>query len=128
MPRPECPAENSAAVEETTFFSKDGINWTPHTIGWSVAGGCAILVCLSTPINLLAYPQASLFTQTLLISLVSVLKHCRCVVLVIAPVALSHLIPRIPNIETIQTLLSNARCTTTSCRVSSSSDLPLEPR
>ena len=45
MPRPECPAENTAAIEETTFFSKDGINWTPHTIGWSIAGGCATLVC-----------------------------------------------------------------------------------
>ncbi|KAF9788384.1 DUF300-domain-containing protein [Thelephora terrestris] len=57
MPRPECPAENAAAFEETTFFNKDGINWTPHTIGWSIAGGCAIL--------------------TLLISIVTVLKHCR---------------------------------------------------
>jgi len=47
MPRPECPAENTVAVEESSFFNADGINWTPHTIGWSVAGGCAVLVCLA---------------------------------------------------------------------------------
>ncbi|KAF9652543.1 DUF300-domain-containing protein [Thelephora ganbajun] len=57
MPRPQCPAEDTAAIEQSSFFNKNGINWTPHTIGWAVAGGCAAL--------------------TLLITLVSVLKHCR---------------------------------------------------
>lgn len=46
MPRPECPAENTVAVEESSFFNADGINWTTHTIGWAIAGGCAALVCL----------------------------------------------------------------------------------
>lgn len=46
MSRPECPAENTAAIEQTSFFNENGINWTPHTIGWSIAGGCAVLVCL----------------------------------------------------------------------------------
>lgn len=89
MPRPDCPAENTAVVEETTFFSKDGINWTPHTIGWSIAGGCAILVCLFQADQSIS--PSSLFTQTLFISLVSVLKHCRSVVLVIPPVVRSAL-------------------------------------
>lgn len=57
MPRPECPAENTVAIEQTTFFDENGINWTPHTIGWSIAGGCAVLVCFLCPINLLAHPH-----------------------------------------------------------------------
>jgi len=57
MPRPECPSENTAALEQTAFFDENGINWTPHTIGWSISGGCAVL--------------------TLLITSVTVFNHCR---------------------------------------------------
>lgn len=110
MPRPECPAENSAALEQTTFFNKDGINWTPHTIGWSIAGGCALLVCLSWPINNLACPH--FLPQTLFISIVSVLKHCRYVFLVIAVVVTLTL-----HTETTRILLNSAKCMTTSCTV-----------
>jgi hypothetical protein len=119
MPRPECPAENTAVVEETTFFSKDGINWTPHTIGWSIAGGCAILVCLSSPINLPAHPHPRSDIAHLPRERHQALQvrctrgYCCCSV---PPDTIMS------NIGTTQNLPNNARCTTTSCTSSNSSD------
>lgn len=58
--------------------------------------------------------------QTLLISLVSVIKHCRCVVLFCCCSVPPDTI--MSNIGTTQILPSNARCTTAPCAPSNSSD------
>ncbi|KAI0690362.1 organic solute transporter Ostalpha-domain-containing protein [Cytidiella melzeri] len=51
-----CPSDNSAAVDQSTFWDSNGIHWDPHRIGWVVAGACA--------------------AATVAISLVNVLQHC----------------------------------------------------
>ncbi|KAF9443865.1 DUF300-domain-containing protein [Macrolepiota fuliginosa MF-IS2] len=52
-----CPLENNVAVDQSKFWDSNGIHWTPHRIGWAIAGGCAAL--------------------TVIVSLFSVLSHCR---------------------------------------------------
>ncbi|OJA11640.1 hypothetical protein AZE42_04761 [Rhizopogon vesiculosus] len=54
---PSCPSENLTAVDQSSFWSSGNLNWDEHRIGWAIAGGCAVL--------------------TVLISIVSVLQHCR---------------------------------------------------
>ncbi|KAF8060857.1 organic solute transporter Ostalpha-domain-containing protein [Lyophyllum atratum] len=57
MPKPECGTDNAPAIDQSTFWDSNGVNWDTHRIGWAIAGGCACL--------------------TLIISLISVLRHCR---------------------------------------------------
>ncbi|KAL5513921.1 hypothetical protein ACEPAG_2682 [Sanghuangporus baumii] len=52
-----CPSDNSQAVDQGSFWSSGGIHWDAHRIGWAISGGCAAL--------------------TVLISIFSVLSHCR---------------------------------------------------
>ncbi|GLB36716.1 putative DUF300-domain-containing protein [Lyophyllum shimeji] len=52
-----CPDENSQYIDQTSFWDSNGVNWDTHRIGWTIAGGCACL--------------------TVIISIVSVLRHCR---------------------------------------------------
>ncbi|KAF9222240.1 DUF300-domain-containing protein [Gyrodon lividus] len=54
---PTCPSQNTQDVDQSSFWSSGNLNWDEHRIGWAIAGGCAAL--------------------TVLISLVSVLQHCR---------------------------------------------------
>ena len=41
---PTCEADNTAAVDQSDFWSSDGIDWDAHRIGWAISGGCAALV------------------------------------------------------------------------------------
>ncbi|KAJ6593951.1 organic solute transporter Ostalpha-domain-containing protein [Mycena capillaripes] len=52
-----CPSDNSADVDQTSFWNSGSLNWDAHRIGWAIAGGCTVV--------------------TVLISFVSVLGHCR---------------------------------------------------
>ncbi|KAJ7497348.1 DUF300-domain-containing protein [Mycena latifolia] len=52
-----CPSDNTSAVDQTSFWSSGSLNWDSHRIGWAIAGGCTVV--------------------TLIISLISVLGHCR---------------------------------------------------
>ncbi|KAG1824861.1 organic solute transporter Ostalpha-domain-containing protein [Suillus subaureus] len=54
---PTCPSDNTIDVDQSSFWSSGNLNWDEHRIGWAIAGGCAML--------------------TVLISMVSVLGHCR---------------------------------------------------
>ncbi|KAG2357983.1 organic solute transporter Ostalpha-domain-containing protein [Suillus spraguei] len=54
---PTCPSDNTAYVDQSSFWNSGNLNWDEHRIGWAIAGGCAVL--------------------TVLISMVSVLWHCR---------------------------------------------------
>ncbi|KAL1736787.1 organic solute transporter Ostalpha-domain-containing protein [Schizophyllum commune] len=54
---PTCEADNTAAVDQSDFWSSDGIDWDAHRIGWAISGGCAAL--------------------TVIISTITVVKHCR---------------------------------------------------
>ncbi|KAH0835606.1 organic solute transporter Ostalpha-domain-containing protein [Lanmaoa asiatica] len=54
---PSCPSANTQAIDQSSFWDSGNLNWDEHRIGWAIAGGCAAL--------------------TLLISLVSILQHCR---------------------------------------------------
>ncbi|KAH7886596.1 organic solute transporter Ostalpha-domain-containing protein [Phlebopus sp. FC_14] len=54
---PTCPSSNSQYVDQSSFWSSGDLDWDAHRIGWAIAGGCAAV--------------------TVLISLVSVLQHCR---------------------------------------------------
>jgi hypothetical protein len=72
-----CPSENTEATDQSSFL--DGTKWDDHKIGWAIAGGCAAVVrCLT---NL---PQCAVLTnmmrrQTVLVTMISVLLHCRYV-------------------------------------------------
>ncbi|KAF6754667.1 organic solute transporter Ostalpha-domain-containing protein, partial [Ephemerocybe angulata] len=50
-------SENQLAIDESKFWDADGIHWSPHRIGWAIAGGCTAL--------------------TVIISVITVLQHCR---------------------------------------------------
>ncbi|KAK7679017.1 hypothetical protein QCA50_017961 [Cerrena zonata] len=50
-----CPSDNQVEIDQSTFFSPDGVDWDAHRIGWVIAGSCA--------------------AATVVISLISVLKH-----------------------------------------------------
>ncbi|KAF9465053.1 DUF300-domain-containing protein [Collybia nuda] len=52
-----CPSDNASAIDQSSFWGPDGVNWDAHRTGWVVAGTCTIV--------------------TLIISFVSVLRHCR---------------------------------------------------
>ncbi|KAI6014358.1 DUF300-domain-containing protein [Pisolithus marmoratus] len=54
---PTCPSSNTQSVDQSSFWDSGNTNWDAHRIGWAIAGGCAAL--------------------TLIISCVSVLRHCR---------------------------------------------------
>ncbi|KAL1748427.1 organic solute transporter Ostalpha-domain-containing protein [Schizophyllum fasciatum] len=54
---PTCEADNTAAVDQSDFWSSDGIDWDAHRVGWAISGGCAAL--------------------TVLISTIVIIKHCR---------------------------------------------------
>jgi len=56
MPVPCSVSENTVATYQSSFWNS-GSSWDAHKIGWTVAGGCTIL--------------------TILISLVTILRHCR---------------------------------------------------
>lgn len=38
-----CPATNDVLLDQSTFWTPNGLNWSAHIIGWSIAGGCAVL-------------------------------------------------------------------------------------
>jgi len=50
-------SSNTVAVDQSQFWDENGSHWDAHRIGWTIAGGCASI--------------------TVLISLVSILQHCR---------------------------------------------------
>ncbi|KAG2753785.1 DUF300-domain-containing protein [Suillus brevipes Sb2] len=54
---PTCPSDNTIAVDQSSFWNSGNLNWDEHRIGWAIAGGCTVL--------------------TVLISVISVLRHCR---------------------------------------------------
>jgi len=52
-----CPSDNTAAVEQSSFWDSGNVHWDAHRIGWAIAGACTAV--------------------TVIISLFSVLGHCR---------------------------------------------------
>ncbi|TRM60659.1 organic solute transporter Ostalpha-domain-containing protein [Schizophyllum amplum] len=54
---PTCESDNTADVDQSDFWSSDGIDWDAHRIGWAISGGCAAL--------------------TVIISAIAIAKHCR---------------------------------------------------
>jgi len=52
-----CPSDNTAAVQQGSFWDSGSVNWDAHRIGWAIAGGCTAV--------------------TVIISFFSVLGHCR---------------------------------------------------
>ncbi|KAJ7346676.1 organic solute transporter Ostalpha-domain-containing protein [Mycena albidolilacea] len=52
-----CPSDNSADIDQTSFWDSGNLNWDAHRIGWAIAGACT--------------------AATVLISFFSVLGHCR---------------------------------------------------
>ncbi|KAJ7647284.1 DUF300-domain-containing protein [Roridomyces roridus] len=52
-----CPSDNTDAIDQSSFWDSGNLHWDSHRIGWVIAGSCTL--------------------ATLVISLVSVLLHCR---------------------------------------------------
>ncbi|KAL0072406.1 hypothetical protein AAF712_000169 [Marasmius tenuissimus] len=52
-----CPEENQQVIDQSKFWDSDGIHWSNHRIGWTIAGVCTVV--------------------TVIISSISVLQHCR---------------------------------------------------
>ena len=46
MPQPCSVAENTIDINQSSFWDSSDIHWDAHRIGWAVAGGCTILVCV----------------------------------------------------------------------------------
>ncbi|KIK09216.1 hypothetical protein K443DRAFT_671702 [Laccaria amethystina LaAM-08-1] len=53
----KCPSENTAVIDQSSFWSPHGVHWDAHRIGWAVSGACTIV--------------------TILISMISIGLHCR---------------------------------------------------
>lgn len=56
---PTCASGNTAAVDQSNFWSSGNLNWDEHRIGWAIAGGCAALV---SPSLVLANAPSQNFT------------------------------------------------------------------
>lgn len=39
-----CESDNKVAIDQSKFWDGANLNWSPHRIGWAIAGGCALLV------------------------------------------------------------------------------------
>ncbi|OSX62559.1 hypothetical protein POSPLADRAFT_1065820 [Postia placenta MAD-698-R-SB12] len=52
-----CPSDNTAAVEQGSFWNSNGLNWDTHRIGWLIAGCCAAVTVLLTLINVLQHAR-----------------------------------------------------------------------
>ncbi|PPQ67258.1 hypothetical protein CVT25_005842 [Psilocybe cyanescens] len=52
-----CPSDNTADIDQSSFWSSGTLHWDAHRIGWAVAGACTV--------------------ATLIISIFTVLSHCR---------------------------------------------------
>ncbi|KAL4248976.1 Organic solute transporter Ostalpha-domain-containing protein [Abortiporus biennis] len=50
-----CPADNTQAIDQSSFWGPDGVDWDAHKIGWVISGSCA--------------------AATVVISLVTILMH-----------------------------------------------------
>ncbi|KAL1940982.1 hypothetical protein VTO73DRAFT_7618 [Trametes versicolor] len=46
-----CPSDNQQLIDQTGFWSSDGIDWDAHRIGWLIAGVCAAVTVVLTIIN-----------------------------------------------------------------------------
>ncbi|TBU25288.1 organic solute transporter Ostalpha-domain-containing protein [Dichomitus squalens] len=46
-----CPSDNAQIIDQSSFWSSDGVNWDAHRIGWVVSGACAAVTVLLTAIN-----------------------------------------------------------------------------
>lgn len=46
-----CPSDNTADIDQSDFWSSGSLHWTPHRIGWAIAGGCAVLTTIITIIS-----------------------------------------------------------------------------
>ncbi|KZT66067.1 DUF300-domain-containing protein [Daedalea quercina L-15889] len=52
-----CPSDNTATVEQDSFWSTSGVNWDAHRIGWVIAGCCACVSVIFTLINVLLHAR-----------------------------------------------------------------------
>ncbi|KAF8906499.1 organic solute transporter Ostalpha-domain-containing protein [Gymnopilus junonius] len=52
-----CPSDNTAVIDQSSFWSQGSLHWDAHRVGWVIAGACTI--------------------ATLVISVLTVLSHCR---------------------------------------------------
>ena len=78
MPQPCSVSENTIDTDQSSFWDSSNLHWDSHKIGWAVAGGCTILVCSITwMFFLVSCSILSVRLQTILISLVSIIQHCR---------------------------------------------------
>ncbi|KNZ82147.1 Transmembrane protein 184 like protein [Termitomyces sp. J132] len=57
MTKPVCVSDNKDVIDQSSFWDSNGVNWDAHRIGWAIAGSCTVV--------------------TLIISIVSVGRHCR---------------------------------------------------
>ncbi|KAF9493015.1 DUF300-domain-containing protein [Pleurotus eryngii] len=46
-----CAAENAASVDQSQFWDGENLNWEAHRIGWTIAGGCAVLTMIITTLS-----------------------------------------------------------------------------
>ncbi|EJF61950.1 organic solute transporter Ostalpha-domain-containing protein [Dichomitus squalens] len=46
-----CPSDNRQIIDQSSFWSSNGLNWDAHRIGWVVSGACAAVTVLLTAIN-----------------------------------------------------------------------------
>lgn len=76
MPR-TCPSVNTAAVDQSSFWSDSSLHWNAHRIGWVIAGGCTVVVSYYYVVHF----RLLSIVQTVIISIISVLSHCRFVLL-----------------------------------------------
>ncbi|KAH9850854.1 DUF300-domain-containing protein [Lenzites betulinus] len=46
-----CPSDNLQIIDQSSFWSSDGLDWDAHRIGWLIAGVCAAVTLVLTVIN-----------------------------------------------------------------------------
>ncbi len=39
-----CPEDNTAVIDQSSFWTSNGLNWDAHRIGWVISGACASVV------------------------------------------------------------------------------------
>lgn len=41
---PSCPSDNAQAVDQSSFWNSNGVDWDAHRVGWVISGSCAAAV------------------------------------------------------------------------------------
>ncbi|RDB25344.1 hypothetical protein Hypma_007883 [Hypsizygus marmoreus] len=53
-----CPSDNTNAIDQSSFWGPNGVNWDTHRIGLAVAGSCTLVTIIISSISILLHARS----------------------------------------------------------------------